>query len=243
MILKFRQLFTIAVILLGFSFSTNVLAEEIIVQDKDGRLRVLEKTRSNGIRTWRFLDGGAGGNLFYHDSVTESMPVRYAPTGDRSTSKVPAKLTASVSRQTVLNSAFSIAKGGARIATRAFPLFGNALLLKQAYDVVKGDIESAGYKYNEVSDEFEKYYDGAYCTPENLCVGLDSSVISALRKSGTQSQKDAVTYVDMLVEKAAQKDFAQKKQDPDYRLKDHSFQSCNTSHQGLIVMFTVLRIG
>ncbi|RPD83007.1 hypothetical protein EGK75_14050, partial [Neisseria weixii] len=158
--------------------------------------------------------------------------VRYAPTGDRSTSKVPAKLTASVSRQTVLNSAFSIAKGGARIATRAFPLFGNALLLKQAYDVVKGDIESAGYKYNEVSDEFEKYYDGAYCTPENLCVGLDSSVISALRKSGTQSQKDAVTYVDMLVEKAAQKDFAQKKQDPDYRLKDHSFQSCNTSHQG-----------
>ncbi|RPD83059.1 hypothetical protein EGK75_13965, partial [Neisseria weixii] len=114
MIRKFLHLFIMVGTLLGFNGYALAIDNADIVVDRDGRQRIpIGGFNENGIRPWKYISGN--GKMFHYEySSVMDKSVRYAPTGDRSTSKVPAKLTASVSRQTVLNSAFSIAKGGAR---------------------------------------------------------------------------------------------------------------------------------
>ena len=128
----------------------------------------------------------------YRKFQTEAMKARYE--GYLSKQTVNATIEASVSRKTVLNGSFALVKQGAKfLASRANVYVGGALLAYEAYQAVKGDIESQGYKWNEASEEFLKEWPARNCLVNRdnegrlikvACYGVDSSVLSAYRKGG-----------------------------------------------------------
>ncbi|WP_283126937.1 IgG-binding virulence factor TspB family protein, partial [Neisseria sp. HMSC056A03] len=89
----------------------------------------------------------------YRKFQTEAMKARYE--GYLSKQTVSATVEASVSRKTVLSGSFALVRQGAKlVASRANLYVGGALLAYEAYEAVKGDLESQGYKWNEVNEEF-----------------------------------------------------------------------------------------
>ena len=146
----------------------------------------------------------------YRKFQTEAMKARYE--GYLSKQTVNATIEASVSRKTVLNGSFALVKQGAKlVASRANVYVGGALLAYEAYQAVKGDLESEGYKWNEVSEEFLKEWPARNCIwvrDENnvvqkvSCYGVDSSVLSAYRKGG-KSQREAEELMKGQMEKLA----------------------------------------
>ena len=146
----------------------------------------------------------------YRKFQTEAMKARYE--GYLSKQTVSATVEASVSRKTVLGGSFALVRQGAKlVASRANIYVGGALLAYEAYEAVKGDLESQGYKWNEVSEEFLKEWPARNClvNRENedrlikvACYGVDSSVLSAYRKGG-HSRIDAEQLMKGKMEKLA----------------------------------------
>ena len=211
---KFLRLIIMAVILLGFNFKAHA---ELVVEP-NGRVRVSTGGfNQNGVRTWRYLDngrGGMGGNMFYHENSSKSLAVRDASTGFRSASTVPVTLEARVSRKAVLSGAFGLVKAGAKLGLKAVPYVGAASYAYDAYQAVKSPIESAGYKYDEKSDEFLKYWDNKLCIwdrrgdyPNEIykeygCTGVDSSIIRAYNLGG-KSRSEAKFLMESKMEAMA----------------------------------------
>lgn len=145
----------------------------------------------------------------YRKFQTEAMKARYE--GYLSKQTVNATIEAQVSRKTVLSGAFGLVKRGAALGTRLSGWGTAAYLAYEAYQAVKGDIESQGYKWNEVSEEFLKEWPARNCIwvrDENnvvhkvSCYGVDSSVLSAYRKGG-KSQREAEELMKGQMEKLA----------------------------------------
>ena len=143
---------------------------------------------------------------FYGFRRIEPSIIEHAPTGARSASTVPVTIEAQVSRKTVLSGAFGLVKRGAALGTRVSGWGTAAYLAYEAYQAVKGDIESQGYKWNEVSEEFLKEWPARNCIINDgqkvACYGIDSSVLSAYRKGG-QSRIDAEQLMKSKMEKLA----------------------------------------
>ena len=205
-----QRLFITVVILLGFNFS---FADVDIHVEKNGRMRVpAGGFNQNGIRPWMYLDNN--GPKFHHEYVSrfdKSLHVREASTGLRSVSTVPVTLEARVSRKAVLSGAFGLVKAGAKLGLKAAPYVGAASYAYDAYQAVKSPLESEGYKWNEVSEEFLKEWPARNCIwvrDENnvvhkvSCYGVDSSVLSAYRKGG-KSQREAEELMKGQMEKLA----------------------------------------
>ena len=148
---------------------------------------------------------------FYGFRRIEPSIIEHAPTGARSASTLPVTIEAQVSRKTVLSGAFGLVKRGAALGTRLSGWGTAAYLAYEAYQAVKGDIESQGYKWNEVNEEFLKEWPARNClvtrdSEDRLikvgCYGVDSSVLSAYRKGG-QSRIDAEQLMKGKMEKLA----------------------------------------
>ena len=146
----------------------------------------------------------------YGFKTTISQTIEHVPTG-ATRAGVPATFEASVSRKTVLSGAFGLVKRGAALGTRLSGWGTAAYLAYQAYQAVKGDIESQGYKWNEVSEEFLKEWPARNCLVNRdsegrlikvACYGVDSSVLSAYRKGG-QSRIEAEQLMRGQMEKLA----------------------------------------
>ncbi len=206
---KFLRLIIMAVILLGFNFKAHA---ELVVEP-NGRVRVSTGGfNQNGVRTWRYLDngrGGMGGNMFYHENSSKSLAVRDASTGFRSASTVPVTLEARVSRKAVLSGAFNLVKRGAALGTRLSGWGTAAYFAYEAYQAVNPSLESEGYEYKKESSEFYKNFNDSLCysnsrTKIESCIGVDSSVIKALKESG-DSKKSAETLLEMQVSTEFQK--------------------------------------
>lgn len=143
----------------------------------------------------------------YRKFQTEAMKARYE--GYLAKQTVNATVEATVSRKAVLSGAFGLVKKGAQLAvsSRGNLYLGGALLAYEAYQAVKSPLESAGYEFNDVSNEFLKVYKDALCTTDkDSCVGVDSSVMRALSKGGV-SEKQAQQLLVMQVESEFKKYF------------------------------------
>ena len=155
------------------------------------------------------------------------MKARYE--GYLSKQTVSATVEAYVSRKTVLSGSFALVRQGAKlVASRANLYVGGALLAYEAYEAVKGDIESQGYKWNEVNEEFLKEWPARNCLINRddegrlikvACYGVDSSVLSAYRKGG-QSRIDAEQLMKGKMEKLAGPFWDQEKISLDKQARD-----------------------
>ena len=205
-----QRLFITVVILLGFNFS---FADVDIHVEKNGRMRVpAGGFNQNGIRPWMYLDNN--GPKFHHEYVSrfdKSLHVREASTGLRSASTVPVTIEAQVSRKAVLSGAFGLVKRGAALGTRLSGWGTAAYFAYEAYQAVKSPLESEGYIWNEVSEEFLKEWPARNCIvtqdregrlQKTACYGVDSSVLSAYRKGG-KSQREAEELMKGQMEKLA----------------------------------------
>ena len=229
---KFQRLIIMAVILLGFNFKANA---ELVVES-NGRVRVSTGGfNQNGVRTWRYLDngrGGMGGNMFYHETSSKLLAVREASTGLRSASTVPVTIEANVSRQRVLSGAFGLVKRGAALGTRLSGWGTAAYFAYEAYQAVKGDLESEGYIADE-SGTFLKTYDDALCILNwqgdkkvySNCIPLDSSLVLAYEKGG-QSRREAEFLLKSRTEREARKYFEQLKS-RDHWYDGYIFKQCS----------------
>ena len=146
----------------------------------------------------------------YGFKTTISQTIEHVPTGARRAG-VPTIFEAQVSRKTVLSGAFGLVKRGAALGTRLSGWGTAAYLAYEAYQAVKGDIESQGFKWNEVNEEFLKEWPARNCLVNRdnegrlikvACYGVDSSVLSAYRKGG-QSRIDAEQLMKGKMEKLA----------------------------------------
>ena len=120
-----------------------------------------EKFNENGFRPWKIIGGGI--DQEYQSRFDKSLHVREASTGLRSASTVPVTIEAQVSRKAVLSGAFRLVKAGAKLALKAAPYVGAASYAYDAYQAVKSPLESEGYKWNEVSEEFLKEWPARNC--------------------------------------------------------------------------------
>ena len=153
----------------------------------------------------------------YRKFQTEAMKARYERYLSNEAIKATAEAT--VSRPTVLSRAYGLVTQGARIAasSRGNLYIGGALLAYEAYQAVKGDLESEGYIADE-SGTFLKTYDDALCIKDwqgekkvySNCIPLDSSLVRAYEKGG-QSRKEAEFILKSRTEKEARKYFEQLK--------------------------------
>ena len=142
----------------------------------------------------------------YGFKTTISQTIEHVPTG-ATRAGVPTIFEAQVSRKAVLSGAFGLVKAGAKLALKAAPYVGAASYAYDAYQAVNPSLESAGYEYNDVSNEYLKVYKNALCTiDKDSCVGVDSSVMRALSKGGV-SEKQAQELLVMQVESEFKKYF------------------------------------
>ena len=195
--------FLTIIFLLGLSFES--FAGDLQVRNGKLAYPLTEKFNENGFRPWKIIGGGI--DQEYQSRFDKSLHVREASTGLRSASTVPVTLEARVSRKAVLSGAFGLVKAGAKLALKAAPYVGAASYAYDAYQAVNPSLESAGYEYNDVSNEYLKVYKNALCTiDKDSCVGVDSSVMRALSKGGV-SEKQAQELLVMQVESEFKKYF------------------------------------
>lgn len=210
---KFQRLIIMVVILLGCNF-----AKAELVVEPNGRVRVpTGGFNENGVRTWRYLDngrGGMGGNMFYHETASKSLSVREASTGLRSASTVPVTIEANVSRQRVLSGAFGLVKRGAALGTRLSGWGTAAYFAYEAYQAVKGDLESQGYHYDEAKEEFYKDWAARNCIWERDknnehrvvyvdCFGVDSSITRHQSTDDPKKQEEIKFLMEAQMERLA----------------------------------------
>ena len=147
----------------------------------------------------------------YVSKQSVSAEIFHSSTGASSSARIGATVEATVSRKAVLSGAFGLVKAGAKLGLKAVPYVGAASYAYDAYQAVKSPLESEGYKWNEVSEEFLKEWPARNCIwvrDENnvvhkvSCYGVDSSVLSAYRKGG-KSQREAEELMKGQMEKLA----------------------------------------
>lgn len=153
----------------------------------------------------------------YRKFQTEAMKARYEKYLSNEAIKATAEAT--VSRPSVLSRAYGLVTQGARIAasSRGNLYLGGALLAYEAYQAVKGDLESEGYIADE-SGTFLKTYDDALCILTwqgdkrlySNCISLDSSLVRAYQNGG-KSREEAEFLLKSRTEKEARKYFEQLK--------------------------------
>lgn len=193
------------IFLLGLSFES--FAGDLQVRNGKLAYPLTEKFNENGFRPWKIIGGGI--DQEYQSRFDKSLHVREASTGLRSASTVPVTIEAQVSRKAVLSGAFNLVKRGAALGTRLSGWGTAAYFAYEAYQAVKSDFEFEGYEYNKESNEFYKSFNDSLCYSNSRanidsCIGVDSSVIKALEKSG-DSQKSARTLLEMQVSSEFQK--------------------------------------
>lgn len=137
----------------------------------------------------------SGGDFFGFRRIEPAI-IEHTPTGLRSASTIPVKITANVSRAGVLAGVGALVRQGAKLGTRAVPYVGTALLAYDIYKELNPELEKAGYKYSEDIGDYVKYYDNALCKPRFRsepgyfsCVGVDSSELLALSKGGQRAKE------------------------------------------------------
>lgn len=188
--------------------------ERVEVYD-DGRYKgirgINKSTPYQHGRVWQGVFDSYTGKYTIFDG--QDLRVRHAKTGLTSSSKVAATIEATVSRQSVLSGAFGLVKKGAKLAvsSRGNLYLGGALFAYEAYQAVKGDLESQGYYYDEAKEEFYKEWPARNCIwfrdqnnvlHEFSCYRVDSSVLTAFRKGG-QSYTEAEQIMNSQMEKLA----------------------------------------
>ena len=144
----------------------------------------------------------------YGFKTTISQTIEHVPTG-ATRAGVPTIFEAQVSRKAVLSGAFNLVKRGAALGTRLSGWGTAAYFAYEAYQAVKPSLESEGYEYKKESNEFYKNFNDSLCysnsrTKIESCIGVDSSVIKALKESG-DSKKSAETLLEMQVSTEFQK--------------------------------------
>lgn len=211
------------IIIFLFVFSFNSYATDLQVRNGKLSYPLTKEFNENGFRAWKVIGGGI--EQEYQARFDKSLHVRDVSTGFRSASTVPVTLEARVSRKAVLSGAFNLVKRGAALGTRLSGWGTAAYFAYEAYQAVKSDLESEGYKYDESSKEFLKAYADALCQDDPViqsCIGVDSSVVRALSLGG-KSAKEAQQLLIMQAEKDFKNVFPKIKEK---RYPDAYFQFC-----------------
>ena len=150
----------------------------------------------------------------YGTSSTTSARVIETTTGASSAARIGATVEATVSRQSVLSGAFGLVKSGAKLAvsSRGNLYIGGALLAYEAYQAVKGDLESQGYHYDEAKEEFYKDWAARNCIWERDdndraydvdCYGVDSSITRHQSTDDPKKQKEIEYLMEAQMERLA----------------------------------------
>ena len=148
----------------------------------------------------------------YRKFQTEAMKARYERYLSNEAIKATAEAT--VSRQSVLSGAFGLVKKGAQLAvsSRGNLYIGGALLAYEAYQAVKGDLESQGYHYDESKEEFYKDWAARSCiwerddndrTYDVDCYGVDSSIIRHRSTDDPKKQEEIKFLMEAQMERLA----------------------------------------
>ena len=168
----------------------------------------------------------------YGTSTTTSARVIETSTGASSASRIGATVEATVSRQRVLSGAFGLVKRGAALGSRLSGWGTAAYFAYEAYQAVKSPLESEGYIWNEVSEEFLKEWPARNCIvtqdrdgrlQKTACYGVDSSVLSAYKKGGT-SRREAEQLMKSQMEKLAEPFWEKQKHELDNKDKSKFWQ-------------------
>ena len=161
----------------------------------------------------------SGGDFFGFRRIEPAI-IEHTPTGLRSASTLPVKITASVSRAGVLSGVGALVRQGAKLGTKAVPYVGTALLAYDIYKELNPELEKAGFRYSEDIGDYVKYYDNALCLGRfrdepgyYSCVGVDSSELLALQRGSKETQDLLVRRVRAEFERLADqlgKDYGEK---------------------------------
>ena len=157
----------------------------------------------------------------YGTSATTSARVIETSTGASSAARIGATVEATVSRQSVLSGAFGLVKRGAKLAvsSRGNLYLGGALLAYEAYQAVKGDLESQGYHYDQSKEEFYKDWAARNCiwerdddgrTYDVDCYGVDSSITRHSSTDDPKKQKEIEFLMEAQMERLARPYWKQK---------------------------------
>lgn len=142
----------------------------------------------------------SGGDFFSFRRIEPAI-IEHTPTGLRSASTIPVKITANVSRAGVLAGVGALVRQGAKLGKRAVPYVGTALLAYDIYETFKDDIKEQGYQYDPETDKFLKYYPAENCIWKRVgdypndkvvdvsCYGVDSSVMAKYYNGDTQNEE------------------------------------------------------
>lgn len=148
----------------------------------------------------------------YGTSSTTSARVIESSTGASSAARIGATVEATVSRQSVLSGAFGLVKRGAALGTRLSGWGTAAYFAYEAYQAVKGDLESQGYYYDEAKEEFYKDWAARNCIWENDdndrayvvdCYGVDSSITRHKSTNDPKKQKEIEYLMEAQMERLA----------------------------------------
>lgn len=99
----------------------------------------------------------------YVSKQSVSAEIFHSSTGASSSARIGATVEATVSRKAVLSGAFGLVKRGAALGTRLSGWGTAAYFAYEAYQAVKSPLESEGYIWNEVSEEFLKEWPARNC--------------------------------------------------------------------------------
>ena len=150
----------------------------------------------------------------YVSKQSVSAEIFHSSTGASSAARIGATVEATVSRQSVLSGAFGLVKKGAQLAvsSRGNLYLGGALLAYEAYQAVKGDLESQGYYYVEEKEEFYKDWAARNCIWERDdndrtyyvdCYGVDSSITRHSSTNDPKKQKEIEYLMEAQMERIA----------------------------------------
>ena len=150
----------------------------------------------------------------YVSKQSVSAEIFHSSTGASSAARIGATVEATVSRQSVLSGAFGLVKKGAQLAvsSRGNLYLGGALLAYEAYQAVKGDLESQGYHYDQAKEEFYKDWAARSCIWERDddgraydvdCYGVDSSITRHSSTDDPKKQKEIEFLMEAQMERLA----------------------------------------
>ena len=152
MIVKFQLHFIMAVILCGFSF--DALSDELHVVPSTGKLGYpVGDYNSNGIRTWRTLDGSFVKE--YSAKYDRNLFIRDLERKVRSANTVPAVIKQKVPKKTVLTNLLKLARvgGGAAVGVGTGPV-GWAYNAYTAYTLVEPLLTAEDYVWDNDKKDF-----------------------------------------------------------------------------------------
>ena len=155
----------------------------------------------------------------YVSKQSVSAEIFHSSTGASSSARIGATVEATVSRQSVLSGAFGLVKRGAALGTRLSGWGTAAYFAYEAYQAVKGDLESQGYHYDEAKEEFYKDWAARSCIWERDdngrvydvdCYGVDSSITRHQSTDDPKKQKEIEYLMEAQMERLARPYWKQK---------------------------------